>query len=623
MTVRPTLPFVGERGRLRGGLLALAALGALPLANCSCGEDLDPLDSIETGELTGVICLEDSGFPSADTRLRYEGEAGVTLEGTTDDHGAFDLSEVPAGPGRLVVETEGAARHIDVDVVAGETTHYVDTACRDGYGELGVGRVAGVVCNRHVGALVSDADVIIVLPDETTLTTTTDMFGEFVLPAVPPGEHILTVQSPGFQRSWLIEVNEGEETYLDAGSDCQTPDATSALVNGVLCDPVELGPLAGAQVTAVDRSGETYTDVTDTDGTFTVGPVTPGSVEIVVEKGELRIELAATALPGEEVWVSGGGACVQETCAEQVFEPAEQIDGSLFLVVDRSGSMSSAAPGYGTTRWAALVDAISTLTSELEESIEFGLMLFPDRATDDCGPGVVHVDPAYGRAGLINGVLDEFESSPLGPTPTADTLAAARAYLAPRVAPDRKIAVVLATDGGPNCNASLDPLTCTCTTIGVDTCADFLDGSGCLDNVDTVAEVAALQALGIDTYVIGIPGVEDFGWVLDQMAQAGGTALGGETDFYAAYDIDALQAAFDDIGRRLSSCTLTLDEVSAADAARIEVLVGDGTIVRDVDHLDGFDVTGEDTITLYGAACEAWQADAPTITVHVCDLVLE
>ncbi len=594
--------------------IGLLALFLLPHCNC---EDLGRIDRVEFGDLTGVACSETTGFPMRGALINLDVQ-GTLLETVTDERGAFRFEEVTVGTYPLTIDVGREDRSMDVTIEFEQITHVVDSACRDEYVGVGVGDVEGVICNRHVGDLIQDGAVTLTLADGTTVETTTDENGAFLLRDIPEGEHIVQVTAPGFSRAWPVSVEAGEVFFLDGGESCQAPDANSGLVSGVLCDPGSSGPWAGAVVTAEDSRGEVYEDLTDTEGTFTLGPMAPGSVAITVSDGTSTVTLGAIVRGGEEVTVTNGGGCVEETCISEAVLPTESQEGVLMLVVDRSGSMSNAAPSYGTTRWAGVVQAVKAVTGELEDAIEFGLMLFPHRDDDSCGAGGIDVEPAYGRAGDIADQLDEFESSPLGATPTSGTLAAVRSYMNGFASSGKNIAVVLATDGGPNCNALLDPLTCTCSNPDAD-CSLVIDGSLCLDNAAAVSEVSALAADGIATYVIGIPGVENFAYVLNDMAEAGGTAAAGATKYIEASDIDTLQEAFRAIGRQVSACSVQLTEDLDL-TNRVNVLLGGEVIEQDPSHEDGFDLGEDNTIQLFGRACDAWQGSQVELSVDLCTL---
>ena len=83
----------------------------------------------------------------------------------------------------------------------------------------------------------------------------------------------------------------------------------------------------------------------------------------------------------------------------------------------------------------------------------------------------------------------------------------------------------------------------------------------CVDRADTVAAVAALAALGVDVYVIGIPGSEYYGDLLDEMAEAGGTAQSsGPTKYHRVEDLASIGQVFQDIAAAEISCEIPLGD---------------------------------------------------------------
>ena len=78
--------------------------------------------------------------------------------------------------------------------------------------------------------------------------------------------------------------------------------------------------------------------------------------------------------------------------------------------------------------------------------------------------------------------------NPNGGTPTGASLQVALQYLAGRQN-GRPQAVVLATDGAPNCAAGYNPQACVCTAAAGQSC---VDSSQCLDEDGAVASVDAL-----------------------------------------------------------------------------------------------------------------------------------
>jgi hypothetical protein len=136
--------------------------------------------------------------------------------------------------------------------------------------------------------------------------------------------------------------------------------------------------------------------------------------------------------------------------------------------------------------------------------------------------------------------------------------------------------------------------------------------SGCLDSDATAQAVSDLRALGVPTYVMGIPGSSPYGPVLDRLAIAGGTARAGQPRYYAVNTADeaALTSTFQDIAvQAMKSCVLKLGR-AVANPKKVNVYV-DGTIVPSG---GGWSLNGQ-TVTLEGSACDSLQtnqADAAT-----------
>ena len=167
--------------------------------------------------------------------------------------------------------------------------------------------------------------------------------------------------------------------------------------------------------------------------------------------------------------------------------------------------------------------------------------------------------------------------APVGGTPTAATLTA----LKPELEGFAGLTfVILATDGGANCdpNAVCDVDTCTANLDGVtitqktdagtaavvcqpltppNCCVPPPLGAGnldCLDTQATTAAVAALKAAGIPVYVVGILGSAPYETMLDGLAQAGGTARATAPYYYRVdtADAQALTTALSEIAAKIT-----------------------------------------------------------------------
>lgn len=298
----------------RQGLRARLAFvfAAVVVSSCDC--DVFPLHGLD-GVIVGLVCDETGGDPAGARAVRFTPRAGAALHAVTDATGAFRMERVPPGTGTLeiAVPAGGGARPHVLHVEPGVTTIFTDTSCRD-HNAPGTGSISGIICNRHSGDLVRDAEVSVPLADGSVLTTRTDDDGAFALERVPIGEQMVVVQADGFQRTWLVTVVEGETAVLDVGDDCNRQTAENGLVRGFLCDPsapdASGAPLAGARVTTTDGVGDDFSDLTDVDGTFLLGPMAPGPIEIrVVRAPDVELAFGATVVAGREITASVAQQC--------------------------------------------------------------------------------------------------------------------------------------------------------------------------------------------------------------------------------------------------------------------------------------------------------------------------
>jgi hypothetical protein len=286
---------------------------------------------------------------------------------------------------------------------------------------------------------------------------------------------------------------------------------------------------------------------------------------------------------------------------------------NLYFVLDHSGSMNE------DNKWQTVRTSIGDLMIELGPRARFGAALFPDpsQTSNPCAPGVEVAplrrgDSPAGTIGPVtNALLSATAIAAYGGTPTAATILRITPPLA--AFPGRTFAI-LATDGGPNCNAAL---TCSadqctvnlddnvpgCTPTGPDCCTSGVYGSmSCLDAGATTAAVSALAARGVPTYVIGVPGSAPYATLLDELAVAGGTARSVLPYYYPVDTTD--QAAFyktlSKIAAKLTAtCALPLG-MKPPDPTLINVYLN-GHVVPQVGP-NGW-TYANDTVTLIGNSC--------------------
>ena len=307
-------------------------------------------------------------------------------------------------------------------------------------------------------------------------------------------------------------------------------------------------------------------------------------------------------------------------------------DASLLLVIDKSGSMLQKPAGFSVKKWDALKTSLAAALGKAKTKMSLGLELFPyDPVTPievacvgNCcslpsGSAAITVPIESGptAAPKILAAIDA--TSPGGATPTAEALKRAVDYYTTGAGKDVKgdKYVLLATDGGPNCNTSLTCDADHCTknldgTCGGGNCCDSDGGSkiDCLDDAEVTTQLGALKTAGVKTFIVGIPGSEVYNKYLDAFAVAGGITSPAAPPKYfavnAAGDVASLTSVFELItGALITTCRLQLEK-DPPDVSKLNVYV-DGKLIPQGGP-DGWELdtsTSPATVVLKGATCES------------------
>ena len=305
----------------------------------------------------------------------------------------------------------------------------------------------------------------------------------------------------------------------------------------------------------------------------------------------------------------------EPNCSTQTFDPVDPIPPRILLVVDRSGSMNEDANGFNGSKWDAAVGALVGdgggnigVVGQLEQGVEFGLYMYPAGAgtAQQCLPGNVNDSVSLSNSADFRSQL--FSTQPGGGTPSAPALLTARNELTRLGANGGQRAVILVTDGGPNCNESLNGNTCRCVA-DPSQCQSF--SANCLDDVNTIAAATQMNQSGFPVFVLGIDGALAFGDVLTRTAQAGGTG-----NFFGIGSSQALAQTIEDIAVQISSCRFEVTGNPNPDD--VTVAIDGAPVGRDTGRSNGWDLTGVGTIELFGAACDAAQGATQDVAVQTC-----
>lgn len=310
---------------------------------------------------------------------------------------------------------------------------------------------------------------------------------------------------------------------------------------------------------------------------------------------------------------------------------ATRVPVNILLVIDKSGSMTDEPSGFGTNKWEAMKEALGTAVANAPATVATGLVLYPHSTTSDIplecegtaccavpeGEAAVLVDVAPNNAERIGTTLSEVE--PGGGTPTAAGLERALRYFTEGggLLLEGDKYVLLATDGGPNCNydISCDAGACTPNLDGAPQCADgnCCEGAGeyCVDDAGVTEQLDALQAAGIRTFVVGIPGTEDYADYLDAFARAGGVPnQDGPRDYFAvsgALGVSGLTDVLTNITTALvTSCEITLAE-RPAQISLVNVAIDCEVLPQEGDDGSGWefdDPSNPTSVIVKGPLCD-------------------
>lgn len=301
-----------------------------------------------------------------------------------------------------------------------------------------------------------------------------------------------------------------------------------------------------------------------------------------------------------------------ETTCDSVTVQAKPNAPEILIVLDRSGSMigAGAPPGTTVNRWDPSANAVKSITKELNEVVNFGLMLFPAPGAapaggmmggggimipgigtipipgvgggNACAPGKVNVPVKAMSAGDIETAINMGAPDMFAMTPTALTLEEAYKTIVAETCADCAHPpkyVLLVTDGQPTCGMG-----------GM--------GGGQVDPVQIEASNAAIVKLkeaGVGTYVIGYDTSVDPAMA----ATMDGFAMSGGTEKHLAVENEQdLVTELRRIAGSLISCEYELnDEVE--NPALVRVVIDGETLVLG----DGWNIEGKKITLAEDGAC--------------------
>ncbi|MFO0568420.1 MAG: vWA domain-containing protein [Polyangiaceae bacterium] len=282
-------------------------------------------------------------------------------------------------------------------------------------------------------------------------------------------------------------------------------------------------------------------------------------------------------------------------CGKSEFK-LTQLAPNVMILLDRSGSMTGDAGG--DSRWNVAKKAISTVTTQYDDKLRFGLATYSSCTSGGCSAGSVVVPIADKNAAAVNAFLgntiDQGSSNGQG------TSGGKVQYLCDSGDPETSTGKSLSALTG---EASLKDATRSNVVILL---TDGAESSQCVGSCNGPCGAGQLlaQTPSVKTYVIGL-GVG--AQAIDAIAAAGGTAKSLPSNNQAELD-----AAFSKVADAVASCDYVLDN-APADANGIYVYFNDDPTGVPKDGANGWSydpVTKK--LSFNGSACTTLKSGSVT-----------
>ncbi|HVR43134.1 MAG TPA: carboxypeptidase regulatory-like domain-containing protein [Thermoanaerobaculia bacterium] len=264
----------------------------------------------------------------------------------TED-GSFELQNVPAGGGELIVESPGfVTARVPVEVEEGKTLEDVEVALERG--TTIVGKVTGPDGAPLAGVSIGlggETRNLMIPQIAPQRGTSSDAAGEYRLEGVAAGEHMLRARKDGYQNESRTLQVEGSEMRVDLRL------SRGEAVTGVVVTESGM-PVADASVTARSavQDGTARNTKTDANGAFRLDGLTPGRYTFAASRegyarGEVR-DVDVSVPSAVRITLSAGG-----TISGRIFGlSAAEMPSVQVSARGAGGFASSSAAHDGTFR---------------------------------------------------------------------------------------------------------------------------------------------------------------------------------------------------------------------------------------------------------------------------------
>ncbi len=336
--------------------------------------------------------------------------------------------------------------------------------------------------------------------------------------------------------------------------------------------------------------------------------------------------VTATTTDPTNVTTDPSGSTTGGPPCEEIKATLKPVEPNIVLALDKSGSMVANPAGLWDhdadpntpkiTRWNSLYQVVQLITTDYNNSINFGANLFPSTAAvakydaSACvvsGNVEIPVAPKN-QAAILNGIPQAGDITLKGGTPTAAGMTAALTHLK-TLDPQVPRAVILITDGAANCASGVLPP--PLFEAYDQTVHKIVQDAWNIDKIPTYVVGIDTKNIVSDNSQDGNPNATNTYMKLNELAVDGGKPKDDPNEkFYNAINQIQLKAALDIIAADALSCLIPLESQPAFPEST-EVLIKGMKIpkVMDCASENGWvyemDMMGVYTgIRLCGTSCE-------------------
>ncbi len=331
---------------------------------------------------------------------------------------------------------------------------------------------------------------------------------------------------------------------------------------------------------------------------------------------------------------SGGPPC------EEIKATLKPLEPNIIMVLDKSGSMVANPSGLWDhdadpntpkiTRWNSLYQVVQLITTDYNDSINFGANLFPSTAAVakyDASACVVAANVEIpvapkNKDAILNGIPQAGDISLKGGTPTAAGITAALTHLK-TLDPEVPAAMLLITDGAANCATGVLPP--PLFEAYDQTLHKLVQDAWNIDKIPTYVVGIDTKNVVSDNSQDGNPNATNTYLKLNELAVDGGKPKDDPNEkFYNAINQIQLKAALDIIAADALSCLIPLEsQPGFPEETKVKIKGVEIPMVMDCANENGWvyetDMMGLYTgVRLCGTACDQLKAEKEADVEYYC-----